>query len=586
MRITLNFRLNAKAAMARAVFALAVLGSSLAQAADPALPPAIAEHVPADAAAIVSLRLPEVEDGFAFADLLSGLYPKLAQAVSTIRAPLALPAFSESEISDRGVVAEKPTFASLMRRPANLSRAGNGFAHRLVVPIHDRAKFITYAQSVLGRLRFATTTPCRKCLSWAKPLAAVAKKQAIELWGFNPSTAQGVSVRFVEKELDLFALIDAFVPELAKPPGKKSTSIFSAGMKATLAQTDIATLASVWNEGTRTALGAKASIVLVLQPAYMVTILPVACQARYASTAGAFFSDVAVTARLHPFDWKVRISFAPTQIAKPLVLKGGNNDGLIDTRALADAGVGAASLFLDDAASWLSVPRPQVLGKTFGDTEKQWESCGPASTVMTIARYWPHIITGLFAETLESLQAPTMLRNARNLAFGLRAPLLKQSPAPHGVSALWMASLQSAEQAAVYKWLDSRAEGPAETAAFGARSPRLWALGGKAADGVLKSAGVETLPGARIGLALSPEEAGLGWYYSEKRRPAVFSNRSALGSVHINIKRLLNVAAEACDVDTRDAVSLATSQISRMGGDWVSNGSLLELDLSLSGGGI
>jgi hypothetical protein len=578
--------LSSKAALVGAAVVTTTFLAASAHAEEPALPPAIAEFVPADAAALVSLRLPEVDDGFAFADLLAGLYPMVARAVSAVRTPLALPAFSETDLSDRGIIAERPTFFSLFRVPAKLPKTAVGFAHRLVVPVSDRPKFLLYAQSVLERLKFSTSSASIKPLPWAKPLAGLAKKQSVELWGFDAVTAQGVSIRFKEHETDAFALIDVFLPDLPKPPGKKAAGVFALGIKATLEQPDIATVASVWNEGTRLALHTKASIVLVVQPNNMVKVLPPLCQTRFSSDAGAFFTDMAITARLNPFDWKVRVSFAPTPANKPFLLKGGSNDGLIDTRALSDAGLGAASLFLDNTADWLNVSRPVVLGKNFEETTKEWDKCGPASMALTIARFWPHLVTGLFAETLDALQAPAVLKSSRNLAVGLRTPPQDETGTPPPPSAMWMASLDSDKQETLNKWLDGRAEAPAENAAFGNRSPRLWTLAGQPEAGVMKSAGVEPLPGTHIGLALSPQPAGLDWYYSEKRRPAVFSNRAALGSLHINIKRLLNLASESADVDTRDAISLATSQISRMGGDLVSNGSLLELDLSLSGGGI
>lgn len=578
--------LSSKAALVGAAVVTTTFLAASAHADEPALPPAIAQHVPADAAALVSLRLPEVDDGFAFADLLAGLYPIVAQAVSSVRTPLALPAFSESDLSDRGIVAERPSYFSLFRVPNKLPKTAVGFAHRLVIPVSDRSKFLVYAQGVLERLKFSTSSSSLKPLAWAKPLAALAKKQSIEMWGFNPLTAQGVAIRFKENETESFALVDVFLPDLPKPPGKKAAVVFAVGIKATLEQPDIATVASVWNEGTRKALHTKASMVLVVQPNNLVKVLPAACQPRFSSDAGAFFTDMAITARLNPFDWKVRVSFAPTEANKTLLLKGGSNDGLIDTRALSDAGLGAASLFLDATSAWLNVPRPVVLGKTFEETTKQWDACGAASIAITLARFWPHLVTGLFAETLESLQAPAVLKAARNLAVGIRTLPQDETATPSLPSALWMASLDSDKQETVYKWLDGRAEAPAENAAFGNRSPRLWTLSGQADAGTMKSAGVEPLPGTHVGLALSPQVAGLDWYYSEKRRAAVFSNRAALGSLHINIKRLLSAASETADVDTRDAISLATSQISRMGGDLVSNGSLLELDLSLSGGGI
>lgn len=557
--------------------AIVAIASAPARAQEAAAP-AVAEHVPADAALLVALRLPEAEDGFAFADLLTGLYPQVAQALTALRAPLALPAFSESELLDRGVQAEKPAFLALFRVPPKLPRAVLGFAHRLVVPVNDKAKFLTFAEGVLKRAKFSTSLSSAKATAWAKPLASLAKKQAVELWAFDASTAQGTSVRFVTVEDAVVALIDVFTPDLPKPPGKKASGIFTSSMQAVLSQTNITTLASVWSQGTRALLGARASLAVVVQPNHLVAVLPAACRAKFSSNAGAFFSDAALVARLNPFDWKVRLSFAPAPGMQALLRKGGSHDGLVDTRSLADAGLGAAALYLDDASAWMNVPRPTVLGKTWQDTQTQWQACGFASMAITLTRFWPHLMLGTFAQTLDGLASPDLGKNVRNVAVAVRASV----QADQATSELWMASLDAQKSDAVAAWLSSRADAPAEAAAFGQRTPRLWSF---SKAGETKTAGVESLPGNRIGLALSNEDNGLGWYYSEKRRPAVFSNRAALGALHVNIKRLLSQQAESADVDTRDAISLATSQISRMGGELINTGDLLELDLSLSASG-
>lgn len=567
-----------KAAAFNTVWVATLAMASNVARAQGASAPAVAQHVPADAALLVALRLPDVEDGFAFADLLTGLYPQLAQALTALRAPLALPAFSESELAERGVQSEKSAFLALFRVPPKIPRTAPGFAHRLVVPVSDKAKFLAFTEGVFKRAKFATSVATVKPLAWAKPLVTVAKKKQVELWGFDARTAQGAAVRFVTSEESLVALIDVFTPDLPKPPGKKANGIFASTMQAMLSQTDIPPLASVWENGTRNLLGERASMVAVVQPNHLLAVLPQACRARFTSSAGAFFNDAAVVARLNPFDWKVRLSFAPAPGMQALLRQGGTHDGLVDTRALADAGLGAAALLFNEASPWLSVPRPAVLGTTFKDTQAQWEACGAAAMGITLTQYWPHLLLGSFAHTVTDLATPDLAKSARNVAVALRSPMQGEAHA----SALWLASFDAQTSNAVISSLSSRADAPAEAAAFGSRTPRLWSFS-KAGD--TRAAGVETLPGNRVGLALSNVENGLGWYYSEKRRPAVFGNRSALGSMYVNIKRLLTLQAETADVDTRDAISLATSQISRMGGDLVNRGDLLEMDLSLSASG-
>jgi hypothetical protein len=521
--------------------------------------------------------MPDVEDGFAFADLLAGLYPRLAEALTALRAPLALPAFSESELTERGVQPDKPAYLALLRVPPKLPRTAPGFAHRVVVPVGDKQKFLAFAQGVFKRAHFATSAGTAQALPWAKPLVALAKKKQVDLFAFDARTARGACLRFATSEDDLVALIDVFTPTLPNPPGLQAKGIFASTMQAVLSQTDVTSLASVWQNGTRSLLGERSSLSMVLQPNHLVAALPAACRPRFSGSTGSFFNDAAVVARLNPFDWKVRLSFA-TAPGMQALLREGSNDGLVDTRSLADAGLGAVALMLSEASAWLNVPRPAVMGETLQDTQAQWNECGAAAVAITLTRYWPHLLLGSFAQTLADVATSDLAGNARNVALALRTPVQGEA----FKSALWLASFPKQKSSAVASFLDSHADGPAEAAAFGARTPRLWSF---SKAGHTKAAGVEHLPGNWVGLALSNEENRLGWYYSEKRRPAVLGNHSALGSFHLNIKRLLTMQAETADVDTRDAVALATSQISRIGGDLVSHGELLELDLSLSASG-
>ncbi len=578
--------LHVGAAFVAVAMALANSRSVRAQPPEAPPPPAIAHLLPGDGALLASFRLPEIEDGFAFADLLAGLYPELTRVVSQVRMALALPSLSETALDARGMRGNEASFASLGRVPAKLPKNTDGLAHRLVVPVSEADAFFAYARQVMERAGFAVfdaTNKKTKAPSWARPMATTVKKRRVQLMGFAADTGSGVALSWQGDGAQSsvgFAIIDIFVPASLPAKPKLVQPLFARGLKATLEDTSFAPLRDSWNVGTRSRLASTASLVLVVQPEAIAKTMPPACQSRWQSAEGAYFADAALTARLHPFDWKLRIAFAPTLAAAPLLQQGGANDGLVDARALATAGLAAGILYSPAAALWGQLPRPALLGATWAQTQARWQECGPGAQAISFASHWPHLITSLFAETLEPLGALDWKAMARNLAMSLRTPLLAQAEPSPAASAVWMASFADRSQPDVVRWLAQHAQSAPEKAAFGDRSPNLWSLVGASS---LKSAGIESLPGSRFGLALSPLETGLDWYYGQKRRPAVFGNRAALGSVHINVGRILNLAAENADVGTRDAVALATSQLSMLGGDLVVNGQVLELDLSLAG---
>lgn len=550
--------------------------------------PAISRHVPTEAAVVGSVRLTEVEDGFAFADLLSGVFPRLADAVGAVRRPLGLPALSEAELRERGVRADQPAFFAFGRSPASLAPAALGAHHRLVVSVSNRDAFVTYAATVLERFGFAVSPVCArksKPAPWAKAFVPLCRATELTRVGYDPQSGTGVALHFVSEGEETFALFDVVVPEDPRAKPKLAAKRFAAGIKGALKDTSFSALATVWGQSTYAKLTSGGSIALVLSPERFAGLMPPACRATWTRPDGAFFRQAALVARLHPFDWKLQVAFLPTPEAHPHFVRGGNNDGLIDAKALADAGLGAAILYTASMKGWLDLSRPVALGEDWGQTLAALAPCGWPAAAVAVIRHWPHLVTGWFRETLARMDRPNLLAEARNVAVGLQTPLAlagqDRSAAP---SAIWMASFEANAHPALASWLNERAQGPAEQAAFGARTPQLWTLGGSAPGP--RTAGLESLPGARCGLALSPEGTGLGWYYTQKRRPAVFGNRAALGAVHVNVKRLLSVAAEDADAGTRDAVNLATSQIGMAGGDLVMNGELLELDLSLTGSGI
>jgi hypothetical protein len=198
------------------------------------------------------------------------------------------------------------------------------------------------------------------------------------------------------------------------------------------------------------------------------------------------------------------------------------------------------------------------------------------------ARFWPQLAAAQLERLTASLTtAPgsPILPSLRNVAAVLRhLPDAKQT---WETGTVLLASLPQPSEAPVTEALASQTSGKPETQAFGGRLPTFFDL---SAGTGFSEAGLEHIAGGRLSLALTPQAAGLGWYYRLPRRPAKFGPQSNIGYLHLNLARLLDTWAEESDQATRAAVRLAASQLGQLGGNLSldSGGDLVRLALDLS----
>jgi hypothetical protein len=147
-------------------------------------------------------------------------------------------------------------------------------------------------------------------------------------------------------------------------------------------------------------------------------------------------------------------------------------------------------------------------------------------------------------------------------------------------STVLLGSLPGDSEKAVTDLLSAQASGKPETQTFGGRVPTFFDL---SAGTGFSEAGLERIAGGHLSLALTPQAAGLGWYYRLPRRPAKFGPQANIGYLHLNLARLLESWAEESDQATRAAVRLAAGQLGQLGGNLSLDGDLVRLALDLSG---
>ena len=143
-----------------------------------------------------------------------------------------------------------------------------------------------------------------------------------------------------------------------------------------------------------------------------------------------------------------------------------------------------------------------------------------------------------------------------------------------------LGSLPGSAERSVTDLLAAQASGRPETQTFGGRVPTFFDL---SAGTGFSEAGLEHIAGGHLSLGLTPQAAGLGWYYRLARRPAKFGPQSDIGYLHVNVARLLESWAEDADQGTRSAVRLAAGQLGQLGGNMSLDGDLVRLALDLSG---
>jgi hypothetical protein len=566
--------------------AIALLGQAPAVApvsAPLALPSGFegATELPTDAALLVSLRLPEIEDGFAFLDLLTGLYPNLGQQLTALREPLGVQIVGPTELATHGIATDTPVLLSLHHLDPLLwkTREGPLATHRIVVRINDEVKFIAFARDVFKRMGYevALIDPNgheQPGARWWKPFRIAGFKQAIRIGGLSKD-GQAAVVRIVNSE---HAVIEFAVAVVTPVTGKASAK---AGLRALKALTTIPKvprpmLAQTIHEGIHKQLSSSGSLSVVVEANRIAGLIPeAACRERYTPATGAFFQSAAIVARLQPFDWRLRAQAAFTPEGRAAFGESGSNDGLVDTREFARAGLGAVALYTPSAGAIQSVVRPAFLKGGVEEAMGDADACGGWALTLMAVRHWPHLFGSWLQIVTQKLGAATLQTQARNLAVGWKRDT---SSATLTFVSTTLFSIGAEHEPTLTGALLPMADGEPEKAAFGNRSPRLFTLLPTAPFGQV---GIEPLPGANIGVSLADGNNGLGWYYSQKQRPAVFGNRVAIGALHLNVGRLLQMQAESADVSTQDAVRLAASQIGLMGGELSIIDGLLNFDLRL-----
>jgi hypothetical protein len=325
------------------------------------------------------------------------------------------------------------------------------------------------------------------------------------------------------------------------------------------------------------------SVALVVEPSALGALLPrAACRKDWMAPEGALFDDAAVLLRLHPFQWRLEIAWGLTPLGKSRLVGVANDDGLLDPRAAANDGIAAGGFLVDSFDAIRGAPRPGALAGKPEQLAASLASCGPVSWLTVGARFWPQLAAAQLERLTASLTtAPgsPILPSLRNVAAVLRhLPDAKQT---WEMGTVLLGSLPQPSETPVTEALASQTSGKPETQAFGGRLPTFFDL---SAGTGFSEAGLEHIAGGRLSLALTPQAAGLGWYYRLPRRPAKFGPQSNIGYLHLNLARLLDTWAEESDQATRAAVRLAASQLGQLGGNLSldSGGDLVRLALDLS----
>jgi hypothetical protein len=289
--------------------------------------------------------------------------------------------------------------------------------------------------------------------------------------------------------------------------------------------------------------------------------------------------DPVILLRLHPFQWRLEVVWGLTPLGRERLAAAPTDDGLLDAPRAAADGIAAAGLLLDSFEAIRGAPRPPVLGGGAGRAFGALDACGPIAWMAAIARFWPQ----LAALEIERLTAPVASDDGGVPgAFRNVAAVVRQLPdAGEGWASrtVVFGSLPSSAEPTVTEALAKKASGRPEAEAVNGRLPKLFDL--SAATG-FSEAGLERIAGGHLGVALTPQAAGLGWYYHLPRRPARLGPQSKIGYLHVNIARLLETWAEEADAGTRAAVLVAAGQLGQLGGNMMIDGDYARLELNLS----
>jgi hypothetical protein len=549
----------------------------------------------------------DLGDGFALMDLIGGIFPETMRALNRVRDGLGLYAFSRSEFAESGVdpdglvvaswgLVDEGDWAARGTSATSLSKKGGKpvyVRHRFVIKTADADKLVRATVAVLAGANISVANFVRahgdpSIPSWAVEgdLKSIARHAGILVLGRARDGAL-VSLRRAGD----YAIVDYADPW--GPPGGEARAADAA--KGEAGKPDIAAtvakmvapvkqpLSNTLAQGTRKLLSTEdVSIALVVEPAALAPLFSRAsCRREWVSNEGALFDDAAVLLRMHPFQWRLEVAWGLTALGKAKLGGVASDDGVLDARAAAADGIAAAGFLVDGFETIRGAPRPPVLG---GKPERVLESlgaCGPLSWLEVGARFWPQVA----ATELERLTAsvngangPGLLGSLRNVGAVIRHLPDKNQSWENGT--VLLGSLPATAEAGVTDLLAAQASGKPETQTFGGRAPTFFDL---SAGTGFSEAGLEHIAAGHLSLALTPQAAGLGWYYRLARRPAKFGPQSNIGYLHVNVARLLETWSEESDQGTRAAVHLAAGQLGQLGGNLSLDGDLVRLALDLSG---
>jgi hypothetical protein len=534
----------------------------------------------------------DLGDGFALMDLIGGIFPETMRSLNRVRDGLGLYAFSRSEFSESGVdpdalivaswgIADEADWAARKQDKKNGARPVF-VRHRFVIKTLDAERIVRAAIAILagGNIsvaNFARTHGDPSIPAWAATadVKALAKKAGVLVLG----RARDGTLISVRRAGD-YAIVDYADPWAAGAGEAKADA--AAMVAATLAKMTAPVkqpLSNALEQGTRRLLATDdVSVALVVEPGSLGPLFARAsCRKDWLVPETALFDDAAVLLRLHPFQWRLELAWGLTALGRARLSGLASDDGILDARAAAADGIAAAGLMLDGFAAIHGAPRPAVLmGKPERATESL-DTCGPLAWLTVGARFWPQVAAAQLERLTASISGGPILANLRNVAAVVRhLPDAKQT---WESSTVLLGSLPASAEPSVTELLSSQASGRPETQTFGGRVPTFFDL---SAGTGFSEAGLERIAGGHLSLALTPQAAGLGWYYRLPRRPAKFGPQSNIGYLHLNLARLLETWAEESDQGTRAAVRLAAGQLGQLGGNMSLDGDLVRLALDLS----
>jgi hypothetical protein len=599
---------TARSSLAAVTVAVALAGAARA-AEPPPPPPAGLEgtvYLDARAPVFATIHPTDLGDGFALMDLIGGIFPETMRTLNRVRDGLGLYAFSRSEFSESGVDPDGLVVASWgavdeadwgARGTSKKTGKPVFVRHRFVIKTLDAEKLVRAMVAVLAGANISVANFARvhgdpSIPSWAieGDLKSIARHAGILVLG----RARDGTLVSLRRAGD-YAIIDYADPWGPSGEARSSDAAKAEGGKADGGKPDIgATLAKMvapvkqplsngLATGTRKLLSTEdVSIALVVEPNALAPLFARAsCRRDWVSGDGALFDDAAVLLRMHPFQWRLEVAWGLTALGKAKLGGVASDDGVLDARAAAADGIAAAGFLVDGFETIRGAPRPPVLG---GKPERVFDSlgaCGPLSWLEVGARFWPQ----LAAAELERLTAsvngangPGLLGHLRNVGAVIRHMPDKNQSWENGT--VLLGSLPGTAEAGVTDLLTAQASGKPEPQTFGGRAPTFFDL---SAGTGFSEAGLEHIAAGHLSLALTPQAAGLGWYYRLARRPAKFGPQNNIGYLHVNVARLLESWSEESDQGTRAAVRLAAGQLGQLGGNLSLDGDLVRLALDLSG---